>query len=110
MNHFKVLNKYSIHDFLFAMHKTQIKLCVVLERKGHSRNAVLPTSMKRNLNWCKNVILQLYELGTPVCTIINDFLEKFLTAFDPPPPSPFLGKMLRFFSTEIFGTEMTPPN
>ena len=28
----------------------------------------------------------------------------------PPPPPPFLGKMLRFFSTKLFGTEMTPPN
>ena len=26
------------------------------------------------------------------------------------PPAPFLGKMLRFFSTKFFGTEMTPPN
>ena len=27
-----------------------------------------------------------------------------------PPPGPFLGKMLRFFATKIFGTEKTPPN
>ena len=26
-----------------------------------------------------------------------------------PPPGPFLGKMLRFFATKFFGTEMTPP-
>ena len=78
MNHFKVLNKYSIHDFLFAMHTTQIKLCVVLERKGHSRNAVLPTSMKRNLNWCKNVILQLYELLWYDKYVDSDFLLHYM--------------------------------
>ena len=33
-------------------------------------------------------------LGKPVPTIIDEFLEKFQTAFDPPPPpGPFLGKM-----------------
>ena len=51
-----------------------------------------------------------FVLGKPVCTIIDEFLNKFQTAFDPPPLSPFFGKMLRFFSTKIFGTEMTPPN
>ena len=36
----------------------------------------------------------LFVLGKPVPTIIDEFLEKFQTAFD---PRPFLGKMLRFF-------------
>ena len=48
-------------------------------------------------------------LGTPVCTNIDEFLEKFQTAFDPPSP-PFLEKMLRFFPAKFFETEMTPPN
>ena len=59
-------------------------------------------------------------LGTPVWTNIDEFLEKFQTAFDPPPPPrPFLGKMLRFFpkfmttstefATKFFRREMIPP-
>ena len=34
-------------------------------------------------------------LGKPVYTKIDDFLENFRTAFDPPPP--FSGRMLQFF-------------
>ena len=57
------------------------------------------------------------HLGTPVRSIIDEFLEKFQTAFDPPPP--FFGKNVAIFSkvmttstefaTKFFGSEMTPP-
>ena len=72
----------------------------------------------------------MFWLGTPVCTNIDEFLEKFQTAFDPPPSPPFLGKCCDFFlrnflerkwppqigvsnaknfATNFFGSEMTPP-
>ena len=57
-------------------------------------------------------------LGTPVRSIIDEFLEKFQTAFEPPTP-PFFGKNVAIFSkvmttstefaTKFFGSEMTPP-
>ena len=83
--------------------------------EGYNSTQELATSGNRGLQMekCNSTFcsanMSLPILGTPVCTIIDEFLEKFQTAFDPP-PSPFLGKMLRFFSTKIFGTEMTPPN
>ena len=35
--------------------------------------------------------------GKPVCTNIDEFLEKFQTAFDPPPPPLFWEKCCDFF-------------
>ena len=70
------------------------------------------------------------RLGTPVCTNIDEFLEKFQTAFDPPPPPLFWEKCCDFFlrkflerkwppqigvsnaknfATKFFGSEITPP-
>ena len=68
-------------------------------------------------------------LGTPVRSIIDEFLEKFQTAFDPPPPlfwekccdfllrkflerkrPPQIGvSNAKNFATKFFGSEMTPP-
>ena len=59
---------------------------------------------------------RVYDLGTPVCTIIDELLEKFQTAFD---PLPFFGKNVAIFSkihddqhwiyNEIFWIGNDPP-
>ena len=57
-------------------------------------------------------------LGKPVPTIIDEFLEKFQTAFDPPPPPLFWEKCCDFFQNyddqhwicnEIFWIGNDPP-
>ena len=45
----------------------------------------------------KNVLV-IGVYGKPWCSIIDEFLEKFQTAFDPPPPPPFFGKNVAIFS------------
>ena len=47
-------------------------------------------------------------LGKPVPTIIDEFLEKFQTAFDPPPQA-FFGKNVAIFCYEIFWNGNDPP-
>ena len=46
----------------------------------------------------KSCLLMVFcQLGTPVCTNIDEFLEKFQTAFDPPLPPLFWEKCRDFF-------------
>ena len=72
--------------------------------------------------WEQNILERKEEgspaLGTPGRSIIDEFLEKFQTAFDPPPRA-FFGKNVAIFSkimttstefaTKFFGSEMSPP-
>ena len=52
--------------------------------------------------------LLITSLGKPVCTNIDEFLEKFQTAFDPPLP-PFFGKNVAIFFYENFWIGNDPP-
>ena len=53
-------------------------------------------------------IIAYFCLSVPISM---NFWKSSKRPLTPPSPlPPFLGKMLRFFSTKIFGTEMTPPN
>ena len=47
-------------------------------------------------------------LGTPGRSIIDEFLEKFQTAFDPPPRA-FFGKNVAIFCYKIFWNGNDPP-
>ena len=50
----------------------------------------------------------LSSLGKPWCSIIDEFLEKFQTAFDPPPRA-FFGKNVAIFCYKNFWNGNDPP-
>ena len=70
-----------------------------------------PTASARSspkiVHSCKHVYIAKGRLSVPISM---NFWKSSKRPLTPPPSPPFLGKMLRFFSTKIFGTEMTSPN
>ena len=77
------------HD-IFLADKSQFGglICLLLKLELHQFNVMMNSIFFGYM---------IHTLGTPVQTIINEFLEKFQTAFDPPPPPLFWEKCCDFF-------------
>ena len=68
--------------------------------RGHSlydqHLNLAPTNKAKFAQNAKEEMFLIQILGKPVPTIIDEFLEKFQTAFDPPPPPLFWEKCCDF--------------
>ena len=108
-------------EFVTAVQKSSIKSRHNQKRPSHyfiSRGYLVVASqwlkqmsyLEEEYYYCLNDQQHKVQLplGKPVVSEMDEFLENFRTAFEPP-PAPFSGKMLRLFSTKFFRSEMTPP-